>query len=143
MLVTFASAQDIPVNADQWNALDPDARAELETALRSAGALVEGARIVPDPSVDPIPVPEDDPDAIGLSVGAVAHNAVRQVLWKPARRNAGTSRSWLPRTRSRSTGHSARSSTKRSSRPASGWAMSPRQMTVSPTPTRRLQFRSR
>ncbi len=52
-------------------------------------------------------------------------------------------RSWLPRTRSRSPGHSARSSTKRSSRQASGWATSPRQMTVSLAPTRRLQFRSR
>ena len=69
--------------------------------------------------------------------------AVRQVFWKPVRRSAGISRSWLPRTRSRSPGHSARSSTRRSSRQASGWATSPRQMTVSPAPTRHLQFRSR
>ena len=46
---------------------------------------------------------------VSTSGGSVAHNAVRQVLWKPARRSAGTSRSWLPRTRSRSPGHSARS----------------------------------
>ena len=52
-------------------------------------------------------------------------------------------KSWLPRTRSRSPGHSAKSSTKQSSRQASGWATSPRQMTVSPAPTRRLQFLSR
>lgn len=77
------------------------------------------------------------------AAGAVAHIAVRQVLWKPTRRNAGTSRSWLPRTRRRSPGHSATSSTNPSSRQASGWPTSPRQMMVSPSPTRPLQFQSR
>ena len=49
----------------------------------------------------------------------------------------------LPRTRSRSVGHSATSSTRRSSRQASGWPTSPRQMMVSPAPIRRFQFRRR
>lgn len=44
---------DIPVNADQWNALEEDEQQRIEKMLREVELLGEDDKIIADPEVEP------------------------------------------------------------------------------------------